>query len=36
MLFLFFFSFFSFTLPEALLVLEALIGAELDCGGPDY
>lgn len=26
----------SFTLPGALLVLEALIGPELDCGGPDY
>lgn len=25
-----------FTLPGALLVLEALIGAELDCDGPDY
>ena len=26
----------SFTVPGALLVLEALIGPELDCGGPDY
>lgn len=26
----------SFTLPGALHVLEALIGPELDCGGPDY
>lgn len=26
----------SLTLPGALLVLEALIGPELDCGGPDY
>lgn len=26
----------SFTLPGALHVLDALIGPELDCGGPDY
>lgn len=25
-----------FTLPGAPLVLEALIGPELDCDGPDY